>query len=271
MEIEMISSSSNPKIKQVVLWQNKSKERKKEEVFLAEGLKMFEEAPLSMVKEVYLTQRFLDKCKQHQDILHKLNHSGYDIVTEEIFQKIADTKTPQGILTVLKQPKYEIEQLLCAENSMFLILEDIQDPGNLGTIVRTGEGAGISAIIMTGKTVDIYNPKVIRSTMGSIYRVPHIYIEETKEAILRVQEKSIKVYAAHLSGREFYEECFFTEGIAFLIGNEGNGLKEETVAFADSLLKIPMEGKLESLNASVAASILMYEAYRQRRNHQKNF
>ena len=142
---------------------------------------------------------------------------------------------------------------------LFLILEDIQDPGNLGTMIRTGEGAGVDGILMSKGTVDIYNPKTIRSTMGSLYRVPFLYTGDLTQTIGQLQKTGIRVYAAHLKGTKSYREPDYAEGAAFLIGNEGNGLKEETAALADEYIRIPMQGKLESLNAAVAAALLMYE------------
>ena len=143
-------------------------------------------------------------------------------------------------------------------------MEDIQDPGNLGTMFRTGEGAGITGVIMSKNTVDIFNPKTIRSTMGSVYRVPFIYVETLAEVLEKMKQKGITTYAAHLAGNTYYDSFSFAEGTAFLIGNEGNGLQKETADLADHYLKIPMEGKLESLNAAVAAALLMYETHRQR-------
>ena len=147
---------------------------------------------------------------------------------------------------------------------MFVILEDIQDPGNLGTILRTGEGAGVSAVIMSRGCVDIYNPKTIRSTMGSIYRVPFMYTDDLPGTIDRIKAAGVSVYAAHLKGEKYYDEISYDKA-AFLIGNEGNGLKEETANLADTYIKIPMEGRVESLNAAIATSVLMYEHSRQRR------
>ena len=117
---------------------------------------------------------------------------------------------------------------------------------------------------MSKITVDIFNPKTIRSTMGSIYRVPFLYVENLKETIGALRKKGIRVYAAHLQGRNYYSVFSFAEGTAFFIGNEANGLRRETADLADSYLKIPMEGKVESLNAAIAASLLVYEAHRQR-------
>ena len=257
----MITATSNKRIKQLVLLSEKARERKKEQVFLVEGGKMFEEADEAYIREVYVSESYLEK----NGISDKLQRVGFETVSDEVFKKISDTKAPQGILCVMKQYAYSFEKLLEKENPVFVLLEDIQDPGNLGTILRTGEGAGIDGVIMTKDTVDVYNPKTIRATMGSIYRMPFLYVDSLSDAIKKIQEKGIAVYAAHLQGENYYDSFDFTKGTAFLIGNEGNGLKKETADVADSYLKIPMEGKVESLNAAIATSLLMYETYRQRR------
>ena len=164
--------------------------------------------------------------------------------------------------------KYSLEDLLEQEKPLFLVLENLQDPGNLGTILRTGEGAGINGVIMSHDTVDIYNPKVTRSTMGSIFRVPFVYVDDLLEVAETMKQKNIITYAAHLNGTDYTKEDY-QKGPAFFIGNEGNGLTDATAGQADCLIRIPMKGQLESLNAGVAAAILMYEASRQRRKEYK--
>ena len=143
---------------------------------------------------------------------------------------------------------------------LFLLLEDVQDPGNLGTMIRTAEGAGADGIFMTEGCVDVYNPKTIRSTMGSLYRVPFVCGASLLEVTALLKKEKITTYAAHLKGEKFFHEIDYHGGSAFLIGNEGNGLREETADLADTYLKIPMEGKLESLNAAMAAGLLMYQS-----------
>lgn len=260
----MITSLTNSKIKQIVLLNNKARERKKTGLYIIEGMKMFEEAPAEMIQEVYISESCLSEEK-NAEVLKKLNDTGYETVSEEVFSKISDTKTPQGILCVMKQPEYDLNQFLKAENPLLVILEGLQDPGNLGTILRAGEGAGITGVIMTSDTVDIFNPKTIRATMGSVYRVPFVYTDDLYETINSLHNAGIKMYAAHLDGQAYYNGFDLKMPTAFLIGNEGNGLKKPTADRADSYLRIPMEGKVESLNAAVAASLLMYEAYRQRK------
>lgn len=276
----MIISSSNQRIKQVIQWQSKAKERRKDKVFVVEGAKMYLEAPAELICEVYASTGFLEKYdiggngksggKKVEGLAAEINvrlkETGYEEVSDEVFAKMSDTQTPQGILAVIKQPEYELNQLLTMDKPLFAVLENLQDPGNLGTILRTGEGAGITGVIMSDTTVDIYNPKVIRSTMGSIYRVPFVYEKDLIAVLERLHQTGVKTYAAHLKGGDYYDSFSFEGPTAFLIGNEGNGLTEELSRAASSYLKIPMEGKVESLNAGVAAALLMYEAHRQRRN-----
>lgn len=260
----MISSVSNQRVKQVVQWQNKAKERKKAGIFLAEGFKMFEEAPDDWIQEVYLSEESVKRAQENSYVWKKLLQRGFETVSGEVFRKMSDTQTPQGILTVLRRPEYCLEELMRQKNPLFAVLEDLQDPGNLGTIIRTGEGAGITGVIMSSGTVDIFNPKTIRSTMGSVYRVPFLYADDIGKTINKMKENGIMVYAAHLKGENYYDTFSFDQPTAFLIGNEGNGLKKSTADMADSYLKIPMEGRVESLNAAIACSLLMYEAHRQR-------
>lgn len=256
----MITAASNKKVKNLVNLIQKAKARREQDVFITEGIKMFLEADPERIMEVYVSESFFEKGTAKE----KLEQCIFEVLSDEVFRKVSDTQTPQGVLCVMKQYHYKLEDLFQKENPLFLILEDIQDPGNLGTMVRTAEGAGVDGIIMTKGTVDIYNPKTIRSTMGSVYRMPFFYTEDLPGIMKELQKRNVKLYAAHLKGEQFYHQMDFKQASAFLIGNEGNGLKEETAAAADVYMKIPMEGKVESLNAAVASVILMYEAARQR-------
>ncbi len=179
---------------------------------------------------------------------------------------MSDTVTPQGILAVIRMPEYTLQDVLCGDETHLLILENVQDPGNLGTMFRTGEGAGVSGLILSRDTVDVFMPKVIRSTMGAIFRVPFVIAEDLQETLAEVQAAGVKLYAAHLRGEQMYDAYDYTGATGFLIGNEGNGLTDETADQADVYIRIPMGGKLESLNAAMAAGILMYEVNRQRRS-----
>ena len=322
----MITSVANKKVKNIASLLSRSRERKKQGVFVVEGIKMFTEAPIDRILEIYIEEtlfkevlagkadeEFVKKLDQITGCLPKKDGKScvakdngisveFEIVRDDIFRKMSDTQTPQGILCVVKRMDKTFEDLMketqmkeyqeteCQEKDkhqkdnqkkdyqekdgqaerecakgLYLILEDIQDPGNLGTMIRAGEGAGVSGIIMSDKTVDVYNPKTIRATMGSIYRVPFCYVSDLHRCIKDLQECDIKVYAAHLKGEEAYDLQNYCRSVAFLIGNEGNGLKDETAELADTYIKIPMLGKVESLNAAIAATLLVYEAARQRR------
>ena len=257
----MITSTANQQVKQLLQLNKKAKLRDAKDVFVAEGPKMFREAPKERIEKVYLSESFFEKQIQKK----LLEGISYEVVQDHIFKVMCDTQTPQGILCLVKQFHYTLEELLKTKNPLFLLLENLQDPGNVGTILRTAEGAGITGVILNKGSADIYNPKTIRSTMGSIYRVPFLYTEDLRKVLEVFKKQGIRSYAAHLEGSREYDRENYQSGTAFLIGNESKGLSKELTAYADTYIRIPMEGKLESLNAAAAASILLYEAYRQRR------
>jgi len=257
----MITSASNSQVKYLVQLQNKAKIRKENKEFVVEGIKMVEEAPIDRIIKIYISENF---AKTNEDAVKKFE-SEYEIVSDNVFSQISDTKTPQGILAIVKMLDYSMDDLI-NDVPLIAIIENLQDPGNLGTIIRTGEGAGISGVLMSSNTVDIYNPKTIRSTMGSIFRVPFVYEEDFINAIDSIRNKNITIYAAHLDGKNSYTAERYCGPSAFLIGNESNGLTDVIAKKADILIKIPMCGKVESLNAAIATTVLLYEAKRQRDN-----
>ncbi len=221
----MITSTSNARVKELVQLQKKSKVRNEQGVFLVEGVKMYQEIPQEQLVKVYVSETFADK--QKEEINRLKDRRKLEYLSDHVFQYVSDTKTPQGILCVVRQSTYCLEDILEAEDAHLLVLDNLQDPGNLGTILRTAEGAGVTGIIISKESVDIYNPKVIRSTMGSIYRVPFVYVEDLKEAIAKVKAHGIFTYAAHLDGKNSYDKEDYTKKTAFLIGNEGNGLRKD--------------------------------------------
>lgn len=262
----MITSQSNPRIRNIVNLRKKAKERAAQDVFLVEGIRMFREIPERLVKEVYVSEHFLSR-KENADALKKIALP-FEVVTDTVFEKMADTKTPQGVIAVVGQLHYSFEDLLGngddGDAPLLLVLENLQDPGNLGTILRSAEGAGVTGILLSRDCVDLYSPKVIRSTMGSAFRVPFLYTDDLHGRIGQLKEKGVRLYAAHLKGIEQYTQPDYAGPCGFLIGNEGSGLTDATAALADEYIRIPMRGSVESLNASVAASLLAYEALRQR-------
>ena len=257
----MITSTANAQVKNLAQLIKKSKARTEAGVYIVEGIKMFQEASKDEIVKAYISEELFEKGT----LKDSLDGISYEVLKTEVFNHVADTKTPQGILCVMKQKKYTLDQLTSAKCPLLLVLENLQDPGNLGTMMRTAEGAGVTGVLLSRGCVDIYNPKTIRSTMGSIYRVPFLYTDDLLGDMDKLHEKGIVTYAAHLKGKGYYDEESYQGPTAFLIGNEGNGLSDELSEKAKQYIKIPMEGKLESLNAAVAAAILMYEASRQRR------
>ena len=255
----MITSTQNSKIKNIIQLCSSSKARREQQAFIVEGVKMFMEAPSMHIKEVYVMSEQLKKLKPQ--VIDKLNETGYEEVSEQVFRKMSDTKTPQGIICVVSISQTTVGELIKkheGDGLHVLILESIQDPGNLGTMLRTSEGAGYDFILANEGCVDAYNPKVVRATMGSMYRVPIIYSRNFSDDINMLRKNGVKIYAAHLKGENNYNEESYGDRVGIMIGNEGNGLTDETAKLADTYVKIPMKGQLESLNAAVAAAILMY-------------
>lgn len=260
----MITSTGNQQIKEIQQLQKKAKARWKQRVFVVEGPKMVWEAPKGWLLKIYVSETLL----LQEEVQQRLKERGcaYEVVSDSVLKAASDTMTPQGILGLVRMPSYSLSECLKKANPHLLLLEDIQDPGNLGTMLRTGEGAGVDGIILTRTSVDVFNPKTLRATMGSVFRVPFFVSEDLRAEIRKLKDRGISLYAAHLNGQASYDKPDYTGGTAFLIGNEGNGLTEETAALADTLIRIPMEGEVESLNAAIAATLLMYEVHRQRRS-----
>ena len=233
----------------------KASYRKEKGIFIVEGIKMYREIPKDLLLKTYISKSFEDTL----DGRAKKELGGYEVISDKSFENISDTKTPQGILALVSRLSYSLEDILEQSKKSLLILENIQDPGNLGTMLRVGEAAGLSGLIMSEDTVDIYNPKVVRSTMGSIFRLPFICAGDLKPLV-----KNLKVYASTLKNSSSYDSFDYTLDHAFIMGNESGGVSEDLCRLADDSLHIPMQGQTESLNVSVAAAILLYEAARQR-------
>ena len=288
--MEIITSSKNEKLKNISALLSSKKERDKQGLFVIEGLRIFQDtlktAP-EYIKDIYVSESFLkehpadvilgdysNSIKKRAGMvgLYKPGQEKVQIYTvkDSVFDSLSKTVTPQGILCAVSKPEHDLKEILslaCKNDgsdtandtqSRFLILESIQDPGNLGTMLRTAEAAGASGIIMSRDCADIFNPKVIRSTMGSVFRVPFVYVEDFTGAVQELKKSDITVYAAYLHGGESMREMQFDKKCAIMIGNEGNGLTDEAVSVADKRVFIPMAGQIESLNAAIAAAILLF-------------
>ena len=255
----MISSQDNKQVKRIIKLTRKSSQRREEQAFVVEGVRVFSDVPDSDVINVFVSDSF----KPDKELAKRLERLGAETVRDDVFAKMSDTVNSQGLIAIVKMHEPDAYSLIKPDGT-YVVLESIQDPGNLGTIIRSAEGAGVTAVIMSRDTADIYNPKVVRSTMGAIFRQPFFYTDDLSKTVDKLRNKGIKCFAAHLKGEKSFWEEDLTGGCAFLIGNEGNGLSDEITAHADKLIRIPMEGALESLNAAVSTALLSYEAKRQR-------
>ena len=258
MSETVITNMKNNRIKEVSALLQRQKARRQSGLFVVEGSRMTGETPPSLLKEIFVSETFSYK----NDISAPVT-----VVSDQVFSKMSDTMHPQGILAVVRQPEYKMEDILSDKGNKrrFLVLENVQDPGNVGTMVRTAEAAGMTGVLMSRGCADIFNPKTVRSTMGSLYRMPFCYFDDMRSLFEEFTSRGIKTCAAALEGSVSYDAADYGNDIAILIGNEGNGLEKKTVASCDMAVRIPMDGQVESLNAAISASILMYEVRRRQK------
>lgn len=262
-----ITSSQNPLIKETKSLKNR-KYREEKKLFFVEGTRLVEEAlkeNAEIVRVLLSEQQLAPKNDHVSRLLHEIRMRNYEtfILPERLFKEISDTESPQGIMAVIRIRYYSLDEII-GNSNLFVMLDSIQDPGNLGTIIRTADAAGFTGVIVSKGCVDVHNPKVLRSTMGSIFRIPVCFSSSPAESVRHLVSQGIMVCAAHLEGVVNYFELDMRNNIAIIVGNEANGICEEVACSANILVKIPMVGRAESLNASVAASLLMYESVRQR-------
>ena len=200
-------------------------------------------------------------------IVSRLSKKGIQClkVSRQQFLDISQVETPQGVLAVVKQQVYTLDNILTKTAPLIVFCIGIQDPGNLGTIIRTADAVAASGVILSRGTVDLYNQKVIRSTMGSLFHLPIAQVVDPLETIKKLKAKNIQVIATFLSGARDHFKLEYNKACAILVGNEGAGLPKEIVAAADEVVKIPIPGKAESLNAGISTAVILYEALRQRK------
>ena len=255
-----ISSKDNERVKYTKSLL-KSKNRQKESKYIIEGYRI-----LTLAIEcnadldyVFINETFEDK-EEHRKILNILDERNIKVfkTTNKIFKELIDTENTQGILGVVKFKDRKIEHNIKSNDEFVLILDRIQDPGNMGTIIRTADAAGVDAIIALKGCVDIYNPKVIRSTMGSIFDMNIIHCTQ-EECLEELKSKDFKIVSSYLDTENYYHETKYHERTALVIGNEANGVNDDLIKQSDILVKIPIYGNAESLNAAISSAILMYE------------
>lgn len=260
-----ITSTKNPLIKEIKSLYRKN-ERIKTKSFIMEGIKIIEEAIDNNyhIKNIIYTDRLLN-IKGGLEFFQTIrNMDELVYVSDNIFKEISDTENPQGILAIGGFELEELSKLKQGEKPFLLFLDGLQDPGNMGTIIRTADAFNIDGIIITDGCVDPYNPKVVRATMGSILRVPIYYTPNGIDGLNHLKDLGIKVYSTSLTESIPIFDIEYNTGFVLIIGNESKGVSDEIYLLSDRLIRIPMPGKAESLNAGIAASIIMYEAMKQR-------
>ncbi len=258
------NSGSNNLSKKIISLNNR-KTRDKLKMFIVEGEKFVNEITVDYDVCEYV---FSSAYAAQNDLGKYLSTANCFIFDDSDFAKFSGTVTPQGILAVCKQndtnPDRLLRRILHKPDLFLLIAENLSDPGNMGTLIRTADACGCDAVVLSADCVDVYNPKVIRSTAGSIFHLPVVCCDDIFSIINLLKEHNVLIAGAHLSGDKMPYEADLRKSCAIIIGNEANGLSDNISHQADNLLKIPMPGKAESLNASVASGMLLYEVVRQR-------
>nr|WP_201740432.1 RNA methyltransferase [Leeuwenhoekiella aestuarii] len=260
-----ISSTQNPTIKILVALQDKARERRKSGEFLIEGVR---EINLALQAGFELTRILfcyaIANAEELQLLQSKLDKNVAQIaITEEVYKKIAYRSGTEGIVASAKAKQNQLTDLLLPKNPLILIAEAPEKPGNIGALLRTADAAGVDAFILANPRTDLYNPNIIRSSVGGVFTM-QIATGETEEVLTFLKEKNISIYAAILQEAISYEKQDFTGSTAIVMGTEADGLSEEWRKQSTQNIIIPMQGKIDSMNVSVAASILIFEARRQR-------
>ena len=258
--MEIITSRQNSFVKKLIALDNK-KYRDEYGEFIIEGENFVflskEDISFYCFSETYYNQeRWKKYISADNNII---------VITDELFEKIADTVNPQGVLAVAKKRNINLSSLLNnKENPFFVVAENLNDPGNLGTVIRTADASGADGVILLKGCVDVYNKKVVRAAAGSISNIPIVTEASGLETLNLLKKNNILLLSTHLKGNVYPYYIDLTKGCAIIIGNEATGLSESLTKETDFLVKLPMKGNAESLNVSVATGILLYEVLRQR-------
>ena len=258
----LISSKDNLRVKQLVKLQKSARFRRQSELFVAEGLRVCADAMRSgaVIKTLYVTEQAAEKYSSQYEQLSAYAEETV-MLADNIFAAVSDTQTPQGFLCTIKTLDKSAHFDTIKNGGKFLALENIQDPNNLGTILRSAEAFAVSGVILSSDCCDIYNPKVVRGSMGAVFRIPFCVCDTVSDFL--AANPQLNSYAAVVDSEAecINDTCFQTPCVT-VIGNEGNGLRRETIAACHHCITIPMKGKAESLNASAAATIIIWEMIR---------
>ncbi len=265
-EVKEINSLQNPLVKKVLLLKEKSRERKKTGIFILEGVRELQLA-LKGGYEIE-TALFYKDIISEKDVVDQLEE--FDLnpqiikISKEIYQKIAYRKTTEGIIAIVKSRSHSLENLIFKKNNpLVLVAESPEKPGNIGALLRTADAANLDGVIIANPKTDLYNPNIIRSSLGCIFTNP-IATGSTEKIIGFLKKKNIDLYCAALSASKNYTEIDFNKAAAIVVGTESTGLTQEWLTNSTQNIIIPMAGEIDSMNVSVSAAILIFEAKRQR-------
>ena len=259
MEEMIITSVQNARIKHVVALQQKSSLRREEGLFVVEGQREIEHCIACGYEIVEVFSRSEECGAPHTTV-----------VTPQVYEKMAYRGSTEGIIAVAKCKDHSLSSLLDTPNPLIVVLESVEKPGNLGAILRTAEAAGVDAVIVCDPLTDIYNPNLIRASIGGVFSVP-VAVCDSKECIAFLKERGIRILTAQLQDSYEYYDYDMRRATAIVMGTESTGLTDQWREAADAHIRIPMLGRLDSLNVSVSAAILMYEAVRQRNSKYQTF
>lgn len=260
----MLDNPRSPRVRAVAKLAHRAA-RNDTGLFLLEGPQAIFEALTyrpGLIVELYATPTAWEK---HSPIVAAAKRADHTVifVTEQVLDSLADTVTPQGFVAVARQFPTALKDIFSASPRLLAILEEVRDPGNAGTIIRAADSAGADAVILTGRTVDLYNPKVVRSTTGSLFHLPVAVGANLDDVLSRAREAGMHILAADVSGEDLLyarEEGVLERPTAWVFGNEARGLSEERLALADRVLRVPIYGQAESMNLATAASVCLYES-----------
>ncbi len=261
MEENIITSVQNARIKHVVALQQKSSLRREEGLFVVEGQREIEHC---IACGYEITELF---------VIDSLGYSGdipATVVTPQVYEKMAYRERTEGIIAIAKCKEHRLENLLLKEKPLVVVIESVEKPGNLGAILRTAEAAGVDAVMVCDPLTDLYNPNLIRASIGGVFSVP-VTVCNSKDCIAFLKAHKIRILTAQLQDSYDYYDYDMHEATAIVMGTESTGLTQQWREAADAHIRIPMLGRLDSLNVSVSAAILMYEAVRQRNSKYQNY
>ena len=270
MRVENITSAQNQKIKTLLELQEKSKTRRKEGLFVVEGRRELEHCiatgykvhTIFICKDITGDESFNAICTLAENAGGD-RPCGIVEIPRQLYEKVAYRGSTEGVIAELYCKRHNLEDLDLKDNPLVVILESVEKPGNLGAILRSADASGVDAVIVCDPLTDLYNPNLIRSSIGGIFTVPTA-AASSEDTIRWLKDRNISIYTAQLQDSEWYYDTDMTKGTAIVMGTEATGLTDAWRKAADAHIKIPMLGRLDSLNVSVSAAILMYEAVRQR-------